>query len=219
MTKNEQLLLLAQKRKKTKYEGYKAIGDYNNGAYECNYISPYSISAHNENADILIILQDWCSEKGFGAEICNETLKYGYTPDVRTNINLKKLIQEHFQIELEQTYATNLFPYIKPGAMSAYIPVKDLVKAANDFTLPLIDVIQPKLAICLGLITFNAIRKSRGLKKTYNMEEAINNPFDFNSTKIFAQAHTGQLGQNNRNKNGINRVSSDWQTMSKYLRS
>lgn len=218
MNKSERLLALSKKRKAKTYEGYSAIGDYNNGVWECDYVSPYSISAHNEDTDILIILQDWCSEESFGKEVCQETLKYGYTPSVKTNVNLKKLLFEHINVTLDQTYSTNLFPYIKPGTMNAYIPVKDLLKAAKDFTLPIIEIINPKIAICFGKDTFNAIRKACGLKVVYNMEEAIASHFTYRSTEIFCQAHPGQLGQNNRNRGGIHRVSSDWKSMLPYLR-
>lgn len=217
-TKEQELLKLAKKRQATTYEGYSSIADYNNGAYECDYISPYSISAHNVDADILIILQDWCSEEGFTENICEETIKYGYTPSVRTNINLKELLLKNLQVELNKTYATNLFPYVKKGSMSNKIHKKDLIRAANEFTLPAINIIKPKIAICLGLVTFNAIRVSCGHNEKYPMENAINSSFSFGGTKIFAQAHTGQMGINNRNKGGQNRVSSDWGKMAEFLR-
>ena len=81
-----------------------------------------------------------------------------------------------------------------------------------------INIIKPKIAICLGLVTFNAIRVSCGHNEKYPMENAINSSFSFGGTKIFAQAHTGQMGINNRNKGGQNRVSSDWGKMAEFLR-
>ena len=218
MNKSDRLLALAKKRKVTTYKGYTAIGDYNSGAYECDYVSPYSISAHNVDADILIILQDWCSEENFKEEVRQETLKYGYTPSVKTNIKLKELLLKHLNVTLEQTYATNLFPYIKPGPMNASISAKDLLKAAKDFTLPIIEIINPRIAICFGKATFDAIRKACGLKAVKNIEEAIASHFTYQSTEIFCQAHTGQLGQNNRNRGGIERVSMDWQSMFPYFK-
>ena len=218
MNKSERLLALAKKRKAKTYEGYTAIGDHNNGAYECDYVSPYSISANNVDADILIILQDWCSEESFGEDVDPETLEYGHTPSVKTNINLKKLLSEHLNVTLDQTYATNLFPYIKPGPMSAYIPDKDRLKAAKDFTLPIIEIIHPRIAICFGKDTFNAIRKAYGLKVVYNMKEAVASHFTYRSTEIFCQAHPAQRGQNNRNREDKNQVSSDWKSMLPYLK-
>lgn len=216
MDKLEQLLELARKRQQTVYAGYTSIGDYNDGAYECNFVSPYSISAHNENAQVLVMLQDWCSSDSFGEDVCQETLKYGYTPSVRTNIKLKELLLEHFRLELKDTYSTNLFPFIKPGVMNTRIPTKDMYRAALDFAIPLIDIIKPSIVICLGKQTFNALRKACELKVVNNIQEGIESHFTYKTTEIFCQAHTGMLGQNNRNRNGIHRVTSDWCSMREY---
>lgn len=213
----EGVLELAKKRQQNIYEGYSSIGDYDNGVWECDFVSPYSLSAHNVNADVLIILQDWCSADSFTGEICFQTLKLSHTPSVRTNINLKKLLVEHFDLSLEDTYATNLFTYVKNGQMKARIPAGDLLKAANDFTLPIINIIRPKLVVCLGKDSFNALRKSCGLRVVSNMNEAVNANFKHLESTIFCQAHTGQLGQNNRNKGGVNRVASDWELMKSVI--
>jgi restriction system protein len=52
-----------------------------------------------------------------------------------------------------------------------------------------------------------------------NLEEGINkvSPFYYQESAIFCQAHTGNLGKNNRNKGGIDRVSKDWEKMSKFI--
>lgn len=47
MNKKEELLKLAELRQSKVYESYTSIADYANGAYECEYVSPYSKSAHN----------------------------------------------------------------------------------------------------------------------------------------------------------------------------
>lgn len=217
MDKIKELLKLAEKRKSFTYNGYTAIGDYNNGSYECDYVSPFSISAHNIDADIMVILQDWCSEEGFGKTVDQETLKYGYTPSVKTNVNLKKLLFDNFNLGIEDTYATNLFPFIKYGEMNARIPAKDLLSAALDFSVPMIDIIQPKLVICLGKDTFNAIRKACRLKVVYSIDEAVNSHFSYKNTEIFGMAHTGMLGKNNRNRGGVDRVTDDWNMMIPYI--
>ena len=45
MKKHKQLLELAQKRQRSRWNGYKCIGDYHGGIYECDYVSPYTKSA------------------------------------------------------------------------------------------------------------------------------------------------------------------------------
>ena len=213
MSKDEALLELAKLRQRIKYDGHTTIGEYQEGVWECDFVSPYSKSSNNSDSDILVILQDWCSSESFDYDVCEETLKLGHTPSVRTNINLKRLLATHFERDLAQIYSTNLFPYVKPGSMNARIPAADLLQAAKQFTIPMIDIIQPKIVICLGKDTFNALRKACGLRVVYSIEEAVNSTFTHNQSKIFCQAHTGQLGQNNRNRGGIDRVQNDWASM------
>ena len=61
----------------------------------------------------------------------------------------------------------------------------------------MINIIQPKLVICLGLDTFNTLRKTYGHKKLDNLNQAIGNRFEHEKSQIVCQAHTGQLGRNN----------------------
>ena len=214
MSKAQQLLELAKTRQTTRYQGHTCIGDYDNGVWECDYVSPYSLSAHNVDADVMIVLQDWCSSDSFNLPVCQETLTLGHTPSVRTNINLKTLLHDHLGLTLSQTYSTNLFPFVKPGPMNASIPSKDLLKAAQQFTLPMINIIQPKLVISLGLDTFNTLRKACGHKKLDNLSQAIENSFEFENSRIVCQ---GQLGRDNRNRGGVDRVNGDWERLVEYV--
>ncbi|MDX2425670.1 MAG: hypothetical protein QNK15_05385 [Cycloclasticus sp.] len=216
-TKELQLLALAKHRQENVYEGYKNISDpaFAEGAYECDYVSPYSKSAHNVNADVFIALQDWSSEDNLKGTICEETNRFGYTPSVGTNKNLVRLLKEHLNLNLKETYTTNLFPFIKPERMSAEIKVKDLRKAALDYTIPMIKIIKPRIVVALGMKTFNAIKKTSGLELDYDMNEAVANPFEVGSAKVFFQAHPSQRSQNKR---GATQVSKDWKIMENYLK-
>ncbi len=214
--KQDELLALALLRQSKTYGGYKSISDYANGAYECNYVSPYSKSAHNVETDVFVILQDWSSDENMTGDVCEETNLLGYTPSVGTNRNLIKLLKTHLNLELKDTYTTNLFPYIKMGGMSANIKAKDMRAAAKEFTLPMIGIIRPKIAIALGMKTFNALRESCSLRAANNMAEAIELSFTYETTKIFFQAHPSQQSQNTRTKP---RVIRDWTEMSSYLNS
>ena len=183
MDKEERLLKLAKLRQETRYDGFKSIEDYENGFYECDYVSPYSKSAHNINADVFIILQDWSSDENMQGK-CEETNRLGYTPNVGTNIKLKKLLEEYLSLTLKDTYVTNLFPFIKMGGMSSNIPIKDMRKSAKQFTLPMIEIIQPKIAIALGRKTFNSLFDS-----CEDKQEITTNSFKYENTKIFHQPH------------------------------
>jgi uracil-DNA glycosylase len=202
---------LAQKRKRSRWNGYKCIGDYHGGDFECDYVSPYTKSAHNVDSNIMIILQDWSSDEEMSDPRDQEAMKkYGYTPSLGTNKNLIRLLNAHFGVGLNDIYATNLFPFIKPGALNAPIHRKDLVRAAQEFALPQVKIVCPKLVVCIGQNTFNAIRRSCDYEGWPKRDLAIESPFKVDRSRIWCQAHTAQLAQNTR---GVNRVSSDWKRM------
>jgi uracil-DNA glycosylase len=214
MDKQTELLALAKLRRATRWSGYGCIGDYHGGAYECDFVSPYSKTAGNVDAEIMVMLQDWSSHEAMEKEpFDEETAKLGYTPLLRTNHTLSKLLHETFGITLHDVYGTNLFPFIKQGKMSARIRQADLIKAAREFALPQISIVGPKLVICLGLVTFNALRQSHDLNTRRPLQLAMNSPFNIGRSMVWCQAHTGVLGQNNRNRGGADRVSHDWLKM------
>jgi len=68
--------------------------------------------------------------------------------------------------------------------MSAYVPIRDMRKSAKQFTLPMIEIIKPKIAIALGRKTFKALFDS--CKGKY---ESTENSFKYGNTKIFHQPH------------------------------
>jgi restriction system protein len=210
MDKQDLLLKLAQKRKTTSWIGYGQIGDYHDGAYECDFVSPITKSAGNVDAEIFILLQDWSSDEPLLRPLNPDDVRYGLTPTWPTNKKLIELLRYHFGLMLKDVYATNLFPFIKRGDASSSIPMRDLVQAAQEFALPQIRIVRPKLVVCLGFDTFNAIRRACGHKPAQLSEEAIASPFTHDKSRIWCQAHTGARGQNNR---GRERVEEDWRKM------
>jgi hypothetical protein len=210
MNKQDLLLALAQKRKTTRWSGYGQIGDYHNGAYECDFVSPYTKSAGNVDAEIFVILQDWSSDESLCGSLDTDCVHYGLTRTLPTNKRLIELLRRYFGVELEDVYATNLFPFIKKGGMSSSIAMRDLIRASQEFALPQIRIVRPKLVVCLGHDTFNAVRRACGHKRVQRMNEAIASPFTLDESRIWCQAHTGGRGQNNR---GREQVEEDWRKM------
>jgi hypothetical protein len=211
MTKQSELLTLAKLRQSTRYAGYKCIGDYHAGAYECDFVSPYTKTAGNIDAKIMVMLQDWASDGVLGKKTLHEpSAMLGHDPSLPTNKTLSRLLNTIFGFTLKDVYGTNLFPFVKLGGMSDRIPPRDLTRAAKQFALPQVLIVNPKLVICLGLVTFNALRSACDLKGCRNMHAAIESPFSIGPSRIWCQAHTGSWGQKNRNKGGIDRVSADW---------
>jgi hypothetical protein len=218
--KQQQLRLLARKRQRQRaWKGYRGLARYHGGIYECDYVSPYTKSAGNMNSKIMVMLQDWSSD----AALAQKNIHYdcvccGYGKKVRTNQKLIELLKAYFRVDLKDIFATNLFPFIKRGSLSAQVRFEDLRRAAKEFGIPQIKIVRPRLVICLGKDTFNAIRSAwrDDGARVHSLGEAIRNPFQIGRTKIWCQAHTGHWGQTNRNK-GRRRVPSDWNRMRKWF--
>ncbi|HVL82622.1 MAG TPA: uracil-DNA glycosylase family protein [Actinomycetota bacterium] len=213
MDKSARLLELAARRKATRWPGYGSIGDYHDGIYECDFVSPYTKSAGNVDSPLMILLQDWASEDVLQGPVLPERIEFGHDPHRRTNQQLKALLRRHFDMDLSNVFATNVFPFVKLGGMSAAIPTRDLVRAAREFAIPQIEIVRPVLAVCLGKSAFNAVAIAAGNPPSPSVDEAIARPFRFGTAEIWCQAHTGPIGTNNRNAGGVNRVDDDWARM------
>jgi restriction system protein len=122
-------------------------------------------------------------------------------------------LQWYFGLELKDVYATNVFPFVKLGAMSASIPMRDLVRAAREFALPQIEIVGPRFAVCLGKAAFDAVAVAAGRRRTRSLADAIDSPFEIGSTQVWCQAHTGPLGTLTRNRIGADQVAKDWARM------
>lgn len=213
MNKHSRLLALAKQRQRERWPDYKSLADYPGGIYECDFVSPFTKTAGNVDADIMVLLQDWSSDDELSQGLDDNTLRLGYDPTQPTGRNLERLLKVTFGVALTEVYATNVFPFVKRGGVSSSIPQKDLVRAAREFALPQIEVVGPRLVVCLGLVTFEAMRKAVGLPPVERMALAISSPFPLGRSRVWCQAHTGAFGQMNRNKGDKGRVARDWMKM------
>lgn len=212
---------LALKRRRTRWKDQKGklyfgFGDsrYGGGQYECDFVSPYTKTAGNVDSTIMVMLQDWSSDQALRRTSFNADIKtYGYYPPLPTNRNLERLLREHFDLGLCDIYGTNLFPFIKQGEISERVNPGDLVKAAKEFGWPQIKIVQPKLVICLGKETFNALAIAAYIEPAHSLALAIKKPFQYGKTWIWCQAHTGSWGQNGRKRE---QVAKDWRRMKMF---
>ncbi len=212
-TKLAHLQKLGQERRRARWPGYRRISEYHIHAYECDHVSPYTKSACNVNSPLFLILQDWSSHGFLSARFNREVKRLGMTPGLPTNRNIVALLTAHFDLRLEDTYATNLFPFIKPGGLTGPIPARDLLRAAKRFALPQVRIVEPKLVVCLGLGTFNAIRVACGRSPCGSLEQAVASPFRWRRYHFWAQAHPGHFGQVGRNRGRPGQVDRDWHAM------
>jgi hypothetical protein len=158
-TKEYRLKQLGSYRKENCYPGFKNLYDFHNGQYESDFVSPYSKGSGNFDSQIFILLQDWVSEDGIKKGLDEGAITLGYSPGLRTNKNLQKLLNETFQLEISEVFTTNLFPFIKVGAMNAPIGAPWLRKAFDEFTMPQINIIKPKVVVCCGKKVYRTVLK------------------------------------------------------------
>lgn len=212
-TKRSRLQELARKRRRARWPNYRRISEYHIHAYESDHVSPYTKSADNVDSPVFLLLQDWGSHKFLSAKLSREVKRFGMAPRLPTNRNLIGLLTTHLGLQLRDVYATNLFPFIKLGGLTEPIPEADLVRAARRFALPQIRIVQPKLVVCLGLATFNAVRVACGQPSCNDLERAIASPFRWRRVAIWAQSHPGHFGRVGRNRGRPGQVACDWQKM------
>lgn len=211
--------LALERQKDTSWPEYYQVGYFHDGAYECEHVSPYTKSASNVDAEVFLMLQDWSSSDRLNDPLDADTAEHGHDPTLDTNRNLKRLLPQHLNLSLSQTYATNLFPFIKKGEMKATIPVGDLTRAAQEYALPQVRIVRPRLVVCLGIETFKAMQRACGQSPLApRTADAIAAPFEFETSTVWCQSHPGTLGTNNRNHGGVDRVNPDWATMGAWLR-
>ena len=106
--KRKALLQLAKRRNKDRLKPHACLGDFHSGFYECKHVSPWSISAGNVDAEVMIIGKDWASSDTLEKEPDEDRRRLGQNYSSPTNINLRKFLG-HMGLEFSETYATNVF--------------------------------------------------------------------------------------------------------------
>ena len=208
---------LAKRRIEDPQNTYKCIGEFHDGYYECNeYVSPWTKSGSDVNADIMVIGQDWCGENLLTNNPPDFQLKTkGFDDKFSTNSNLDRLLQDRLSVRRSQCYVTNVFPFVKSGNASAKIKMADLKKYAIKYTRKEIEIVEPKFVICLGQRTFIAMMRAFGMRGWPKIPVAIENPFEADGRIFFCVAHTGWSGMANR---GREQVEKDWEKIADRYR-
>ena len=102
MDKKMALLELAKKRRAARWEGYKNLCDYLEGIYDCDFVSPWTKSAGNVDAEVMVFLQDWTSDGSDSLKKpVQELIDLGYRPGKPTNDRLIELLACHFLRDLK----------------------------------------------------------------------------------------------------------------------
>lgn len=218
--KHALLRLLVHKRRSEDFAGYSGkstyakIGDFRDGLYECQHVSPWAKTASNVDAEVMVVGQDWSSSEHLEGTPIAHVVQFGFDPAFPTNRNLDWLLKTHLRMQRRECYFTNLFPFIKTGDASKSVPMRHLILSARDYLIPQVETIQPRVVICLGLRTHYALMRAIGAPAFHKLGIAIDrSPFLYRQARIFAVAHTGARGMNNR---GREQVEHDWARIAQF---
>lgn len=192
-SKREFITKLARKRKAHRTSSYANISDFQQGIYDLkDNVTPWTNGAGNLNAELMIVGQDWASAEWLSNPVNKVYASIGRNPNLETNKNLDRYLRL-FGFNFEDVYATNAFVFIKYGKMSARIPAEDFLQSIKDYLIPQIEIIQPKMVVCLGAQTLNGLRKALGYR-SIKVAEGHLNSISYKGIEIYGVYHTGGLG-------------------------
>jgi hypothetical protein len=217
MNKHAALAELVALRRSEENENHSVLHRFDNGAWDFDHVVPWTKSACNVDAKLMIIGQDWASEKSLldpkhnSPEQVALRKQLGQDPHLPTNKNIKRWLT-FFDLAWEQAYATDVSVFIKRGAITAKVPMAVLKRCAETYTIPQLDIVKPLMAICLGGDTFNSLRSALG-KTSMLLREALKPDAHttLNGTEICGVPHAGGLGL--ASYGGFAKVDPMWQAL------
>lgn len=188
--------------------------------------------------DILLVGQDWGNPypKAGKTFLPVEEIKAGPPYEVSrlfpTDQNLMELFRRTFDIDLnqknERLFFTNLALGYRTGSSSGSLNTS--VSQDQAFFKELVCILRPKVVICLGGVTFDAILTAYGEPRPYSGKfipalDAGKTVADIDGIRFFGMGHCGALGCLNRVGNqkgagadaGLQMQIQDWKQIREYL--
>lgn len=150
-------LALANERVNTAWPPYQQPEDF--GYDFRTWVSPYTKGAHTLGG-IVLVLQDWASVDGLSGPPDAGIQNIGRAASRQTNQRLEHLLGSVFGLSIAQTYATNAFPFVKPGSMSSRLNTGDVKTAVGQFLSKELAIVKPKLILALGAVTYTALHSA-----------------------------------------------------------
>lgn len=121
------------------------------------WVSPYTKGANTPGGPVLV-LQDWASADGLSGQLNPEIQLYGRTPKLLTNRRLEQLLSVVLGMRLCDVYATNIFPFVKAGGMSAPLRRSEVRNAARQFVVREVILARPSVVLALGLVAYSVLQ-------------------------------------------------------------
>lgn len=208
-SKQSQLLTLAKQRQDECLPPHFNLKDVAEEYYECDHVSPWTKSARNVNASIMLIGQDWSSTDELSKTQDAEQKLIGQKWSLPSNRNIRDLLSTHFGMCFCETYATNVFPFIKRGSLSQRIDARDLKYCAQKYALPQVWIVKPRIVLCLGKMSFDSIREALALPGIeWKVARAPNGHTTRDGIEFYGLPHPG--GHGVRNVGGMRNMHDIW---------
>ena len=211
---------------------------------EVNLWAYWQGGRNNLDADILLVGQDWGNYKDKNGNLLLEFIEgrktnsqFPYlptTPKSITDINLIRLFDECLGITIGPQYVSNpklfftnfVMCYRKQDERISSGFKKSWANNCKEYFIKLVNIIEPKIVICLGRSVFDSVLKAAGkptLKGSYNV--IIERSYQILKIgnvecAVFPVAHCGTFGTLNRNEkknDSLEIQKKDWRRIKEYL--
>lgn len=206
---------------------------------EVNLWSYWQGGESHLNAELLLVGQDWGSTdyadeymKRITKESSLEAGSFCYMEDNNntTNLNICELMKSIYNVDLKmdrniqtQLFFTNYVPwYREKGKKISGDYKKSWEEPSKKFFCELVEIIKPKVVLCLGQKTYNNVCNALKIpeaKKGKSYSEIIERGYQNaavkgTNVKVFPLAHPGYWGTRNRN---LEKQMSDWKRVKDVL--
>ena len=189
--------------------------------FDTQEIEPWATWQNDLDADVMIIGQEFCDYETYiktEGKVERFEGKYEYP----SNRNLRELLSLMGRDPGHPTkpnknsklFFTNSVMALKDGEMSSNFKDKWMKPSRDEFLIPLIDIVNPQIIICIGGKAAKSVSKIFGYKISALAKMVDMNPIEIGDKKIFSMFHIGGLGIRNRSKE---LQISDWKKIKKWL--
>src|SRR6266481_6918737 len=101
--KREELFRLVKHRQVHPLRPHRCLAEFHSSYYECDHVSPWSISACNVDAEVMIIGQDWVSSEILKRERDEARKELGQDWSSSTNVNLREFLYRYMRLKFSET--------------------------------------------------------------------------------------------------------------------
>lgn len=193
--------------------------DIDRGKYDCNQIGAWSLWQGNLDTSILLVGQDWGSKAWFKRV---QGLPSSKSPTDKNLVTLFNSLGFDLKLAKDTTvpgqfFFTNAVLCMKQGDSQSAIKQEWFHNCATNFLKPLIELIRPKVVICLGRKAYYSVMYAYNMeKKDFHAAVSSWEPDLISSgIKVFAVYHCGAIVTNTHRKLDVQ--IHDWQRIRRFI--